>query len=249
MAEKIIRCFPKPNRAEILEKLARVADSIPVPDDEGLLRVSEGELLSGLTGGGGDALSQVLQLLACGEESAVHVFYHEGDRIGTTQGSFLQSQSTMYRIAKEETLHDEMLTRVSSLLPYDDRHHALRKAARLFYLKLAHPDPKYHFFRISELDSVVCMIMHSLLSGTGRLSAAPVLARIAGRIRDDEATHVRITHERVRELGMTIEERIADADPIRTRIVAMLSTAQEAFEALGVDTDRMFKRILTRKVS
>ena len=249
MADKIIRCFPKPNRAAIDEQLQRAADSVPTPDDDGLLSVSEGELLSGLSENVGDALSQVLQLLACGEESAMHVFYHEGDRIGTTQGSFLQSQSIMYRVAKEETLHDEMLTRVSNLLPYDERHHRLRKMARLFYLKLAHHEPKYHFFRISELDSVVCMIMHGVLSGTGQLRTLPVLARIAGRIRDDEAAHVRITHERVRELGMTLSERIADADPIRTLIVGMLSNAQEAFETMGVDTDRMFKRILTRKVS
>ncbi|MBI5093902.1 MAG: hypothetical protein HZB26_15865 [Candidatus Hydrogenedentes bacterium] len=222
---------------------------MPEPDDHGLLSVPSCDLLSGLTEEAGDALSQTIQLLSCGEESAIHVFYNEGDRIGASQSSFLQSQAIMYRIAKEETLHDLMLTRVSELLPYDERHHELRRRARHFYLRLAHPEPKYHFFRISELDSVVCMIMHGLLTGTGKLATSPALSKIAAHIRDDEAGHVRATRERVVELGMTLSERLEEAEPIRTRIVEMLSDTHEALDTLGVDADQLFKRILARKTS
>ena len=247
---RILRCFPKPDRVAIVDRLKRVADSVPMPDDEGVLSASDADFVAGLKLDVADALSQIVQLLACGEESAVHVFYREGDRIGMTgEDSLLHSQSVMYRIAKEETVHDLMLTRLAKLLPYDDRHLELRKKARHFYMSYAHRDPKLHFFRISELDSVVCMIMHAMLTGTGQLGPLPLLSCIGRRIRTDEATHVRVTHDHVKGLGMTLSERIDEADPIREKIVGMLSSAREAFEIMGVDSDRLFARILSRKVS
>lgn len=248
MTINIIRCFPKPDRAQIADQLRRVADGVSVADDTGLLRMPEGVILEGLNDTDGDALSRVVQLLACGEQSAIHVFYKEGDRLGQGGSPLLQSQSIMYRIAKEETLHDEVLSRLAHLLPYDERHQALRRYARRFYVKLAHPDPKYHFFRISELDSVVCMIMHSLLTGTGKVRNKAGLAAIVQRIRNDEATHVRITRDRVAELGMTVSERLTEADPVRAEIVAMLGTAADAFEILGIDADALFRRIMARRV-
>lgn len=249
MSVSILRCFPKPNRAVVADQLQQVVQSVPDPDDAGLLSLTKDEMLAGLSADSGDALSRIVQLLACGEESAMHIFYIEGDRLGGLGGDFLESQSLMYRIAKEETLHDDVLTRLSTQLPYDDRHQALRKMARRFYLRLAHPEPKYHFFRISELDSVVCMVMHGLLTGTGKLQQTPALAKIAQRIRDDEARHVRITRDRLKDLGMTLSERLEESEPIRTRIIEMLSNAQDAFEELGVDATSVFKRVLNRKVT
>jgi hypothetical protein len=240
-------CFPAPQRDQIPITLRLAALRVRAPSDEGLLTPSGAELVAGLSSKSLGALGRIMPMLACGEESAIHVFYREGDRLGKMHESVQKSQLLLYRIAKEEELHDILLKRVRAQLPEPDDLVVIQQKAKSFYYHIASLDPALHFFRVSELDSAVCIIMSSLLEQTCELSCSPYLQRLMERIRRDESAHVLAARRHVSELGLATATRLDDAEMTRTNLVKMLEHVADAFEELGTDPRLVYQRILHRK--
>lgn len=240
-------CFAPPDRSGLPLRLERAVAAIRVESDNGLLAASACDIRAGLGDKSLQALARLIPTLACGEESAVHVFYSEADRLAQLSDSVQGSQLLLYRIAKEEEMHDALLKRGLSILPVPDDMDQIRLKAKRFYINVASRDPALHFFRISELDSAVCIMMSCLLERTCEVSRAPFFQKVVERIRSDEAGHVYASREHVRLLGLDVGTRLDDAEQLRVRLIKMLENVADSIDALGVDPAGMFRRILNRK--
>jgi hypothetical protein len=197
----------------------------------------------GLGSAAADALARILPVLACGEESAIHVFS------SASQASFARGApsagKTMLAIARDEEVHSDIIEALRGLLPACSEREQLRLEARGFYLRLASSDPRLHFLRIRELDSAVCLILGALLQSGTALARAPRLREIAARIRSDEARHVRLTRRYLSaaELPMHADDEV---ERVRVSLIRLLDRIGGAFQDLGADPDRLFLRIRSR---
>jgi hypothetical protein len=212
-----------------------------------LLSIPGTDLVAGLDQPARTALARILLTLACGEESAIHVFYREGDRLARFDSGLVESQRIMYRIALEEEIHDALLRRVRAKLPVAPDAEPLRRKATEFYARLASTNPGLHFFRVSELDSAVCVILSSFLDPGCSVGNAPSLCKVATRIRSDEARHVLLARQHVAKWRLPISTRLDEAQSVRSSLIAFLETTANSFEAVGVDSSRLFRKILDRR--
>lgn len=191
-----------------------------------------------------DALTAFFPYLLCGEESAVHVFFREGRRVRKQN---IAAHQLMLRVASEEKVHEAMLVRLSSELPEPKTLASARRQGHDFYIALAHSDPGVHFARIAALDSCVCKIMAALCSAPS-VQRVPAVHRVFSKVRHDEATHVRISRAYVVDLGLPKDLLNSEADMICPALADFIQPTGEAFEYLGIDPDRMFRRIRREEV-
>jgi hypothetical protein len=241
-------CFAPPDRDGIAPELKAAWSAAPPPDDEGLLALEPVDALVPLTYRSVDALGRMLPSLVCAEESAVHVFSREGDRLGLSDESLIASQRLMYQIAREEELHEILLARLQANLPVPQDFDAVRRKARWLFIRAASPNPAIHFYRISELDSGVCQIMTALLQPVCSVRQILSLRRQAERIRRDEAGHVRAALDHVSRLGLPHAQKLESAEVIRSELIGLLTYIGDSFEVLGTDPDRMIRKIQNRKI-
>ena len=205
----------------------------PVLITRDLSKLSEAEIA---------ALGRLLPMLLCGEESAFQVFWREGRRIQDTQ--FSRTQDLAYRIAAEEVQHERLLQDLRSYCPVPDDIGSTLARTRRFFLQLASRDPANHFAMVAGLDSAVCLILSAL---TKPLSRADVVVEILNRIRSDEARHVRFSRQHSYELGANTALVVSTAVRVRSELAALLHPLGNAFEDLGVDTDRLLRRVSGHK--
>jgi len=239
-------CFPLPIRKDAVPS----TDGGQPPSHESRLEAElprDDELLGGLSAAEAVALGRILPSLACGEESAVHAFYREGDR--TSEKSLAASRVLLYQIAKEEERHERLLRRLRGHCPVPDDLELIRRRAQWFFLQIASKDPAIHFSRIAGLDSGVCILMSAAVHKTRVFSRAPAILRIFNLIRDEEARHVKFSRKHALELGIQPTELAECTENARTGLVNILSPIADAFETFGVDPDRLFLRILHEVVT
>ena len=162
-----------------------------------------------------EALSELLQVFACGEESAALAFAHFGC-------SPLEDAARrgLARVAEEELIHERLLRRVRAALPPPAPDRELRRA----------------------LDSAVCVILAALLEPDRVLAREPAVATIFRRIQRDEAGHVRLSRHLVAEL-VRGNALFTVAENARLGLVGLLARRGAAFESLGVNAERLFARI------
>jgi hypothetical protein len=184
------------------------------------------------------ALGQLLPSLACGEESAFHVFWREGDRISNVQIS--RSEALAKQIAVEELEHERLLQDLRACCPVTNDLASTLARTRRFFLRMASRNPAIHFARIAALDSAVCIVLATLAKP---LSRATALIEIFNRIRSDEARHVRFSRWHSYELGADTSLLANTAARIRGELVALLYPLGSALEDLGLDADHLFRRI------
>src|ERR1700756_2885601 len=100
-----------------------------------------------------EALSELLQVFACGEESAALAFAHLG-------GSPLEDAARrgLASVAEEEVIHERLLRGLRAALPAPAPDRGLRRALLRFYHGVAQPDIGLHLAAIAALDSAVCVI-------------------------------------------------------------------------------------------
>jgi hypothetical protein len=184
-----------------------------------------------------EALSELLQVLACGEESAALAFAHFGC-------SPLEDAARrgLARVAEEELIHERLLRRVRAALPPSAPDRELRRALLRFYHGIAQADIGLHLASIAALDSAVCMILAALLEPDRALAREPAVATIFRRIQRDEAGHVRLSRRLVAEL-VRGNALFTVAENARLGLVGLLARRGAAFESLGVNAERLFARI------
>jgi hypothetical protein len=184
-----------------------------------------------------EALAELLQVFACGEESAALAFAQFNVRLPESA-----VRLGLARIAGEEVIHESLLRQLRAGLPEPEPDRQLRKAVVRFYHGLARTDARSHFAAIAAVDSAVCQILAALLAPDRVLSREPNVATVFHRIHREEAGHVRLSRRLTTELVGT-EDLRAVAENARLSLVAVLSRRAAAFESLGVDASRLFAAI------
>jgi hypothetical protein len=181
-----------------------------------------------------EALAEVLQVFACGEESAAIAFGHLA---GTSADAPVRDALSV--IAAEEMAHELLLRGLRSGLPEPADDRVLRRALVRYYHGLAQDDPGQHLAGIASLDSAVCTIIAALLRSGAPLACEPRVAAAFGRIRREEAGHVRLS----RRLAVDLSGRKAlgaVAERTRLGLVQVLALRGGAFDTLGANPDRLF---------
>jgi hypothetical protein len=206
----------------------RLADAVPAASLPGPL---------GLGDARAEALSELLQVFACGEESAALAFAGLGD-------SPLEdvARRALARVAEEELIHERLLRELRGALPAPTPDRELRRALFRFYHGIAQADIGLHLASIAALDSAVCVILAALLEPDRTLAREPVVAAIFRRIHRDEARHVRLSR-RIAAALVQADMIGAVAENARLGLVGVLARRAAAFDSLGIDAERLFVRI------
>src|SRR5712671_8122934 len=140
----------------------RLADAVPAASLPGPLRLGDAQA---------EALSELLQVFACGEESAALAFARLGD-------SPLEdvARHALTRVAEEELIHERLLRGLRGALPAPARDKELRRALLRFYHGIAQADIGVHLASIASLDSAACLILSALLKRDSILEQEPAVA-------------------------------------------------------------------------
>jgi len=192
-----------------------------------------------LSGNVAEAVAELLQVLCCGEESAVFAF----ERLSRHAALQEAAAACAARIAREEACHDELLGGLRLALPTPRSDGALLDRLKGFYRALGTRDAFVHLTQIYALDSGVCIVL-SALRGEGRpVGRNSTLAAILGRILHDEVGHVRDSGRIARELG---PRRAGTEHVARTRegLADMIFQRADALETLEVDPDALWRALL-----
>jgi hypothetical protein len=210
---------------QICFRLAYTVPAVPLP---GPLRLGDAQA---------EALSELLQVFACGEESASLAFARLGD-------SPLEdaARHALARVAGEELIHERLLRGLRGALPAPAPDRELRRALLRFYHGIVQADIGLHLGSIAALDSPVCLILAALLEPDGVLAQEPVASAIFRRIHRDEAGHVRLSRRIAAELVQG-DMIAAVAETARLGLVGVLARRGAAFHSLGIDAERLFVRI------
>ena len=190
-----------------------------------------------------EASARLATVLLCGEQSAVRIFSAEVRR-GRAPAEAL---TALRVIERDEHLHERALIDFCEYLPKPDGLHALKRRAQRFFAEFGRiDDMARHFGQISHLDSVVCKIMWHVERSA--LDKASPLRLIATQIKRDEARHVGVSRRYAASLGLASKRREEDRIRVIGRMIDMLDPLTEAFETVGVDSDRLFASIQKSKL-
>lgn len=209
------------------------------------MKVSDA-LVAGMSDNTREALGRIMPILLCGEESAVMVFTNLDQAIVSRSAPQAQqfasgAERVMAKVAGEEHFHEYMLNALVEGLQSDAQHdaRAMRRRSKLFFMRLLSHDPTCHLARLSGLDSYVAKTLAALQCKTSALRPQAALMRLYDKIRFDEGGHVRITRDYLLahdvKPGVLARERAFVAEAYRD----LLEPYFPAFEALGVDSDRL----------
>ena len=206
----------------------RLPDAGPPASPSGAFRLEDTQA---------EALSELLQVFACGEESAALAFAHFGC-------SPLEDAARhgLARVAEEELIHERLLRRVRAALPPPAPDRELRRALLRFYHCIAQADIGLHLASIAALDSAVCVILAALLEPDRALAREPAVATIFRRVQRDEAGHVSLSRRLAAEL-VHRDAIGAAAEKARLGLVGVLARRGAQFERLSIDAGRLFARI------
>ena len=185
-----------------------------------------------------EALSELLPLLLCGEESAVLSF----DRYANSVPLGASGRRDFQGIQADEAVHARCLQRLRASLPAPRSDGHQRARLRRFYARLSDLDFGDHLARIAALDSAVCLILGALRQQRGPIAKDAAVGRLFERIHEDEARHVTIARRYTAVLGNPHDLYSVAADT-RDQLAAMLSERAGAFESLGICPDRLFHRV------
>ncbi len=193
---------------------------------------------TGLSDSHAEAFAELLQVLACGEESAILVF----TRLENTAQLHVAANGELARIAVEEQEHERLLRTLRLSLPKPRPDEALVVGARRLFMSAANRDVGLHLAAIAALDSGLCHILAALRRRSGPLARSWPCNAVLGRIHRDEARHFERAMQFTRALAPGPKAQDVAA-AIRERLVELLSCRAEAFEQLEVDPMRLFGRL------
>lgn len=185
-------------------------------------------LSAGLNPGQRQDLADLLPFLACGEESAAHVFGH------SLQAAVpARFWPTLKQIAQDEHRHAELLSGLRDELPSPNPSISLTRLI-FFFKRLETPDPAEHLARVAALDLAVCRVLQPLLRHGAAISGAPALHVALSQLRADEAGHVRLARSMAGELGYEPENQVQLNRTLSARLNTLLAPVAPALARLGV---------------
>lgn len=185
-----------------------------------------------------DATARLAAVLLCGEQSAIQIFSAEV-RQGRVPARALDG---LRRIEHDEHLHEQALTSFCEFLPVPNDVHQLKRKAQRFFAGLGRvEDMARHFGQIAHLDAAVCKIMWHIEKSS--LHGSSPLVLLAQQIKRDEARHVAVSRRYAETLNLDSATRSADAERVCAGLVRMLQPLGASFEAIGVDSDRLFHQL------
>jgi hypothetical protein len=182
-----------------------------------------------------EALAALLPLLGCGEEAAAIAF----DGLANTAGH-PAARAVMAGIAAEEREHDTLLKCLMRALPPAAGASEVMRRSRRFHVSLGRGGVALHLTRIAAIDAAVCTLLSRLLRADAPLGRDPAVLAILGRIRKDEARHVRASRGIV--LAGALPPGCRDAAALARQALAhILMLEAVSFDALCVDPDALFR--------
>ncbi len=186
-------------------------------------------------------IARILGVLICAEESAINIFHHECGRLDAQRAA--AEQRALREIESEERVHNWLIQQARTYYPQPEDIDAVRRRTKRLFMRVASRDLGEHFARITGLDSGVCISLSALL-GSPKVRRASGFARLIRHIRHDEATHVRKSRDHAVDLGFN-SANFRDCYALtRTGMVEMLRPISGSFEALDVDPEKLFGRLL-----
>ncbi len=188
-----------------------------------------------LTASQSQALSELLALLLCGEQSAVLAFAHHAH----CRSWEARAREDFTRIEADEVRHAEWIQHLQVRLPPTASDPHLSRQLKQFFARLGSPRLGVHLGRIAALDSAVCLILGSLRRTS--LRGDPV-SHLFESIHHDEARHVAIARSYARAL-CPASDLLECATETREQLIGILSLRAPALDTLGVCPDRLFKRL------
>ena len=189
------------------------------------------------------ALAELLQVLACGEESAVLAFEHLG-RSGIDRAL----RKALAGIAADEARHQVLLANLRRTLPEPAPDPALQASIRRFFLRLADRDARVHCARIAAVDSAVCQILGALRKRGRPLTTDSAANSVLGWIHRDEARHVAIARRCCAGLLGTSHGRDILIEA-RERLADLLELRAASLDELEVEPDRLLARLRVGRLS
>jgi hypothetical protein len=183
------------------------------------------------------ALSELLVVFACGEESAALAFGHLADAKAAEC-----ARAALALVVEEEMVHDRLLRQLRGALPVPGHDRELRMAQLRFYRNIGYLNVGQHLAAIAALDSAVCIILSAVLQHGRPLASEPTVRSIFARIRYEESRHVRLS----RGLATVLTPRTAAREVAafaRLGLVEILARRADALERLEIDPDRLFMRL------
>ncbi|MCL1059552.1 hypothetical protein L2729_16390 [Shewanella gelidimarina] len=186
-----------------------------------------------------EAMSRLLPLLLCGEQSAQLVFNTEIQRLATEQHSL---RACLQAVEADEHRHDIALQHVALSLSSRPEFTQVQRKAKRFYAHLGRVDSySEHFVRIAILDTCVTHIMqafeHCDLGDEHRFS------QLCGLIKKDEAKHVYVSRKHAIALGATLNQFSHQHEYVVGDLMTLLQTQGDAFESMGVCLDRLNQKL------
>lgn len=191
-----------------------------------------------------EATTELLQVLCCGEESAVFAFRALSRNAALSEAA----SATAQRIMHEEMFHDELLRGLRAVLPTPRPDEVLLGELKGFYRSLGTRDIFVHLSQICALDSGVCIVLSALREKKRPLGGNRTLNALFGRIQRDEVGHVRDSGRLARELG-PLRERVDYLRRTRERLTDLILQRADALETLHVDPDVLRRTLLHMPVS
>lgn len=183
------------------------------------------------------ALADLLPLLGCGEEAAALAF----DELSLGAADDLSGRA-LRAIAGEERVHDALLKRLAHALPEPKSAESALRAARRFHIDLGLGGVDLQFAKIAAIDASVCTVLGRLLRRGGPASSDETVRFTLARIRRDEARHVAVSRRLSLARGVSVAARDA-AVAARGALAGILRLGGDAFDALGVDPDRLVRDV------
>lgn len=187
------------------------------------------------------AIARILAVLVCAEESAINIFHHECGRLDAER--IAVKQRGLREIESEERVHNWLIQQARGYFPEPEDLGAIRRRTRRLFMRVGSRNLAEHFARITGLDSGVCISLSAIL-GSAKVKKMNGFPRLLKHIRHDEATHVRKSRDHAADLGFDSRGYHDCYELTRNGMVGMLTPISSSFEALEVDPDRLFKRLL-----
>ncbi len=201
----------------------------------------EARLLGGVDSETQLAAARILAVLVCAEESAINIFHHETARIEAEQVK--ANRLALKEIETEERVHNWLIQQARAFYPEPEDLAQIRRRTRRLFMRVGSRDLGTHFARITGLDSGVCISLSALL-GSNKAKNIKGFAQLLRHIRHDEATHVKKSRDHAMDLGFDRHHFHECYELTREGMVGMLTPIASSFEALEVDPDRLFARLM-----
>lgn len=187
-----------------------------------------------------DAMSCLLPLLLCGEQSAQLVFNSEIQRLAA--GDQHSLVACLQDVEADEHRHDVALQQVAQSLSERSEFTQVQRKAKRFYARLGRVESySEHFVRIAILDTCVTHIMQAFeychLGDKHRFS------QLCGLIKKDEAKHVYVSRKHALALGATLDQFSHQHEYVVSDLMQLLETQGDAFESMGVCLDRLNQKL------